>query len=625
MNIWKGCLLSLLALGLIASPGAPVWAAEEKADAQVVVPVFTLDGPIVETPMAEDILFAPQGATALKDLLARLKKAREDKNVKAVVLLLDDFDVALSPWANMAQTEELRGELDQIRKAGKDVLAHVDGCSTRTYALLSGCTQVSIVPTGLVMLPGFYVESPYLRGLLDLIGVQPDFMTCGDFKSAAEIFMRKGPSPEAEKMRDWLLDSSFENYVSLVAAGRNVKPEKVHEWVNAAIYTAEKAQKAGIVDKVQHRQDFEADLKKKYGDNVKFDKRYGKTKKGADVDLSSPLGVFKFWSDLLQGSKTKDSTKDAIAIVYVDGPIVQGDEQPSLFGGGETAYSTKIRKALDKAAEDKSVKAVVLRVDSPGGSAIASEIILNASKRVAAKKPLVVSMGNVAASGGYYVACGSETIYADPTTITGSIGVVSGKLATKEMWGKIGISWSAEKRGENAGILTSNDKFTDKERKQMQAMMNEIYGVFKQHVVDARGKRLAKPIDDIAGGRVYTGKQAMELGLVDKMGGLQDAIAFVAEKAEVKDYDIRVMPQPKGFLEQLMEEMTDGKDKDKQLDARASLAIGKPEFSILDLAMPHLKGLDGNRLQAVLAALRRLDLHQREQVLLMTPEISVRN
>ena len=228
------------------------------------------------------------------------------------------------------------------------------------------------------------------------------------------------------------------------------------------MYSAERAKEAGIIDDVQFRQDFVAGLKAKYGDDVVFDKKYGK-KKSMDIDLSSPFGVLKFYGDLLTGPKKKPVSESSVAIVYVEGPIMPGASDPSGFplSMGGIAYSTPIAKALDEAAADDKIKAVVLRVDSPGGSAVASEIILNATKRVAAKKPLVVSMGNVAGSGGYYVACGTKTIFADTSTITGSIGVVAGKLATGKMWEKVGINWTPIRRGANAGMLDSGDVFTN--------------------------------------------------------------------------------------------------------------------------------------------------------------------
>src|SRR5581483_9881170 len=285
-----------------------------------------------------------------------------------------------------------------------------------------------------------------------------------------------------------------------------------------------------------------------------FEKSYGK-KKAPQLDLSSPFGMFKMWGDILGESMKKKSTKSAVGIVYVQGPITLGGSDPSPFSSA-TATSSAVRKALDEAANDDKVKAVVLRVDSPGGSAVASEIILDATRRVKAKKPFVVSMGDVAGSGGYYVACASDTIFADDSTITGSIGVVAGKFATTDMWHKVGVTFKSYKRGQNAGILSSDAPFTKEEREKMQAWMDNIYGVFKGHVVAIRGSKLKKPIDELAGGRVYTGRQALDLGLVDKIGTLDDAIKYVAEQAKLTDYETRVVPEPKNFIEQIMEELT---------------------------------------------------------------------
>ena len=279
------------------------------------------------------------------------------------------------------------------------------------------------------------------------------------------------------------------------------------------------------------------------------------------------------------------------------------------------AASSSIRKALDAAAADDSIKAVVLRVDSPGGSALASEIILDATRRVKAKKPFTVSMGNVAGSGGYYVACGADTIFADDATITGSIGVVGGKLATGGLYERLGVTFKSYRRGQNAGMLASGDVFSPGERLKMRSWMDEIYEVFKGHVTAIRGNRLKKPIDDLAGGRVYTGKQALELGLVDCLGTLQDAVKHVAALAKLTDYDVRVVPKPKSFLEQLMEDGADN-DSRKGLDV-----VHKP--TLLELAQPFLRSLDPTRAELVRIALGRLELLNREGVILMMPELSL--
>jgi protease-4 len=604
------------AFGLQAqSPGKDEKKKDDKK-AEAVKPrlaVFRLRSTVSEE-TADDLFDLGEPAVSLKELVARLKKAKDDAAVKAVVLLHEEGTIG------SAQTEELRQVMAQIRDAGKEIYTHADSISMREYVLLSGASRISVVPTGDLWVTGLYGESPYLRGLLDLLGVKPDFLTCGKYKSAAEIFMRHEPSREAEEMQNWLLDGIFETYVKLIAKGRKVDEARVRSWIDSGPYTGEKAKTAGIIDAVEHRQDFEEMLKKKFGKDIVFDKKYG-AKKQPTLDFSSPLAVFKLWGDMLNESQKKKSNKDAVAIVYVNGAIELGDGKFSLLGGGQGAFSTPIRKALDEAAADNSVKAVVLRVDSPGGSAVASEIILNATKRVKTKKPFVVSMGDVAGSGGYYVSCGADTIFADESTITGSIGVVSGKLVTNGMWSKVGISFKGYKRGENAAMLSSSEVFSKEERQRMQAYMDEIYGVFKGHVMAIRGKKLAKPIDDLAGGRVYTGGQALKLGLVDKIGTLQDAIEYIVAEAKLKDYDIRVVPEKKNFLEKLIEESSGGKDEPHKLGLAARRVAGGEQINLVELALPYLKGFDPERVRLVKAALHRLQLIQKEGAVLMMPEM----
>jgi protease-4 len=614
LTLWATGLL--LVLGGAAAQGADK--DEKKAEAtKATIPVFRLKGAISEAPADETVFFASNRAVSLKDLVARMEKAAKDESVKAVVILQEGGS------AGAAQKEELRQVMAKLRAAGKDVYTHADSLSMGEYVLLSGASRISVVPTGDLWITGLYAELPYLRGLLDKLGVRPDFLTCGKYKSAAEIFLREGPSAQAEEMENWLLDGLYGTYVKLIAQGRGVGSAKVREWINNGPYSAEKAKAAGLIDAVEYRQQFESMLKSKYGKDVVFDHKYGK-KKPPTIDFSSPFAMFKIMGELMGESQKSKSSKNAIGIVYVDGAIVLGGSQDSPFAGS-MAQSSEIRKALDEAARDKSIKAVVLRVDSPGGSAVASEIILAATKRVKAKKPFVVSMGDVAASGGYYVSCGSDVIFADDSTITGSIGVVGGKFATNPMWKKIGITFKDFKRGDNAGLLSSAEVFSTAEREKMQTWMDDIYGVFKGHVTAIRGDRLKKPIDDLAGGRVYTGKQALEFGLVDKIGTLQDAIHYVAEQAKLTDYDIRVVPKPKNFIERLVEELSGEKDEHEGLELAARAPLAAHQASVIDLALPYLQHLDPQRVQCVKMALQRLQLIQQEGAVLMMPEILFRN
>jgi protease-4 len=579
-----------------------------KVKAPGIVAVFRLDGPLTEVPADESLAMFGAPGTSLKDLGARLTKAAEDPAVKAVVLLPD------SAMLGMGQVEELRAAVSLIRGHGKEVYVHADSLLTGQYVLACGASRIAVVPTGLVLVPGLDGSSLHIRGLLDKIGVKPDFLTEGAYKSAAELFMREQPSPEADEMMNWLFDSWYISLKDLIAQGRSADAGKVQGWVDTGVFTAEQAKDAGLIDAVEQRADFEAMLKQRYGSDVIFAKKYGRQNQ-LDVDFSSPFAFFKIWGELLHGRDKEKAAKPAVGIVYVSGPIMDGKGTASPFQKSQIAFSTEVREALEKAAADDSIKAVVLRIDSPGGSSTASEIILDATKRVKAKKPLVVSMGDVAGSGGYYVACAADTVFADATTLTGSIGVVAGKLATTEMWGKVGVTFKEYKRGSNAGIFSTEAVFTDSERAQMRSFMDEVYGVFKKHVTDIRGNRLKKPIDELAGGRVYTGKQALELGLVDKIGTMSDAVAFAADQAKIKDYDTRVVPEPKNILEQLMEQSAGGKDE------AGHVGIAADGDSLFKLVAPYLRDLDPRRTAAVASALCQLEILQREGVVLSMPEI----
>ena len=226
--------------------------AKEKEAAKPVVAVFSLDRPVTEAPMGDDILFGTVGAEPLKDLVARLKKARDDEAVKTVVILVGNAQLGYG------QIEEVRRVLDQVKSAGKEIHVHADALSMRDYVLVSGASKISVVPTGMVLITGIRAEEPYVRGLLDLIGVKPDFLTCGAYKSAAEMFMRKGPSGQSEEMTNWLLDSMYETALRQIAEGRGVAAEEAGQWIDGGIYTAEKAKEAGIVDAVEFRRQFVA-------------------------------------------------------------------------------------------------------------------------------------------------------------------------------------------------------------------------------------------------------------------------------------------------------------------------------------------------------------------------------
>jgi protease-4 len=589
--------------------------------APAVIAVFKLDGVVLESPQAPDLFSLGQPQVSLLDLVRRIRAAGTDDAVKAIVILAEG--ARMGP----AQIEEISQAISYARAKHKDVYVRADSMMTGQYMLASSATRISMVPNGDLMMLGLHMEQPYIRGLLDKIGVKPDFIHMGAYKSASELFMRDGPSPEADAMHNWLMDSLYKSIVDDIAQGRKVPADKVKSWIDQGLYTSEQAKTDGLIDAVEQRDALDQVLKKKYGENLTYDRRYGEPKR-PQIDLSNPFALFKVIGEIMGGQKKSAAPgKPAVGIVYVDGMIVPGSKRPSLFGSSGVAYSDEIAKALKQAGDDGSIKAVVLRVDSPGGSATASEIILDACKRLKAKKPLVVSMGDVAGSGGYYVSLGTDTIFADSTTITASIGVVGGKIATTDMWKKIGITFKSYDRGKSADLLSSDNVWTDPQRQKVTAWMQSVYDAFKQHVMDARGQKLKKPLDDIAGGRVYTGKQALDLGLVDKIGTLQDAIDFAADRANLtREWDVRVVPQPQSPLEELIRQSS---GEEENQDQHSLLGSDRPQLGsgstpdLLSLAAPYLQHVDPERARAVRSVLMQLQLLGREGVIMAMPENAV--
>ena len=577
------------------------------------VAVFGLGGAVSEGPGGGDLssLLSGTAPESLRSLVSRMDRAGRDKQVAAVALLYN------GPVVGSAQLEELVSAVDRLRETGKPVYLLAESMGTGGYVLASHCSHLSVVPGGELALVGLATESPYIRGLLDWLGVEPDFLTCGDFKSAGEMYMREGPSRNAAAMGDRLLDSQYRTYVDLIASGRNVDRKQVRHWIDQGPYTASRARAAGLIDAVEHRREFYDRMRRAHGQTSRLLTRYGLPPR-QQVDLSSPLGLIQFYSKLLQGPGRVVNRGDTIAMVYLEGTIV-GGSMPISPTGGAAASSETLRKTLAVVERDKAIKAVVLRIDSPGGSALASEVILDAIRKVQANKPVIVSMGNVAASGGYYVASYADEILAQPTTLTGSIGVVGGKFATTGLWDKLGIKWASRSRGANATLNGTARVFTDDQRDRVQEQMDEIYGTFKRHVVDGRGKKLKKPIEQIAGGRVYTGRQALELGLVDRMGGQVDAIAAAAKRAGIRKYTIREYPESQGLFDSLMG--TRQSDRSGPLVGRRR---GRREgVRLLDRVVPLLGTLEPQRAEAIRRIVGHLERLQHERVFLLAPEIRI--
>jgi len=606
VRLVSGILGLLLFVSVGLCPAAqPTGAAEAKL---AVVAHFHLAGMLTESPMVDPFGLMAGQITSLHDLVDVMDQAATDDQVKAVVLTFGDMALGLG------QLEELRAAVGQFRAAGKKVYVHTGSMGTFVYALLSAGDYLSVEPQSMLWLTGIYGESLYVKDLLDKIGVQGDFMHMGDYKSAAEMLTRSGPSAAAEENVNWLLDGYYESLVRMIAGSRDLTPRQVRDLIDHGPYMAEQALASGLIDAIQTRDAFLAQVRKEMDRPVSFDNRYGREDKPA-VNLASPLAFFSLLAEMM--NPPKKAQKDAVAIVYVEGAIMPGYGQASPFGSAGGAFSGDIRKALETAASDKTVKAVVLRIDSPGGSAEASETILNATRQVRARKPFIVSMGDTAASGGYYVACAADTIFADEITVTASIGVVGGKLVTADLWDRLGVNWVGYKRGANADIFNSDRPFDGPQRDAIERYMQTVYDVFKGHVTDSRGDKLTKPLDEIAGGRVYTGKQALDLGLVDRIGGLEQAVEYAAAKASLDDYEVRVIPEPQDFITMLLDEYSGQGERASDISVgAASLLAEHPTLAgLVDL----LQKTEPQRARALLAALQRVELIRTEGVVLMMP------
>lgn len=481
----------------------------------------------------------------LRELIERLDAAAKDEKIGGVVLRLRE------PTIGLAKADEVRAAIARVRQAGKKVYADVHSAvSLRDYLVAAACDQIVMPESGSLMITGVEAEVIFFKGLFDKLGIAADFIQIGDFKGAAEPFTRNSMSPEFRQQYEAVIDDYYRHIVETIAQDRKLAVDEVKRLIDVGLFTAEAAREAKLVDRLAYEDQWSDELKKDFGaDEIAWDRSYGKKQDGGD--LTGMAGMMKFMEMLTGGdSRARTSKNDKIAVVYIVGPIMTGESAMS-FLGGETVGSDTIVRALRQAEGDAKVKGIVLRVDSPGGSALASDLIWR--EVVQSKKPLVVSMGEVAASGGYYVSMGADKILVEPGTLTGSIGVVSGKLALGGLFEKIGVNTETISRGKNARTFSMTEKFTDEQRETVKHLMLGVYEQFTSKAALGRHMELEK-LKSLAGGKLYSGRMAVANGLADKLGTLDDAVAEVKGMANVKDdqkIDLLILPKPKSIFEQL--------------------------------------------------------------------------
>jgi protease-4 len=419
-----------------------------------------------------------------------------------------------------------------------------------SYAIAAACHDVSMPPAATLELAGVRAEMMFFKGMLDRLGVEAEILQVGEFKGAGEPFTRTSMSPSLRKQYEFFVGDLFEQLVERVAADRGLEADRVREIVDRGVFVPEAAREAKLVDAVHYEDEAVAALAKKLGiEKPKLVRDYALRK--IDADFSGIGGLVKL-GELLSGSPSASPAGKGrrIAIVHVIGEIREGKSTDDLLMGGAVGSET-ICKAIRQAAADDKVVAIVLRIDSPGGSALASDLMWREAERT--KKPVVASLSDIAASGGYYLAVAADRIVAAPGTLTGSIGVVGGKVAIGGALEKVGVHTDVVSKGRNAGWLSMTDKFTDGEREVFLGTMKDVYRLFTSKV--AAGRKLdQEKVEALAAGRVYTGRQALDVGLVDRLGTLDDAIDEAKKLAGIaadEAVEPMLLPEPRGLFDDM--------------------------------------------------------------------------
>jgi len=451
--------------------------------------------------------------TELRHLANRLRELAKQTTLTGMILRVEDLSISLP------DVVELRAAMNEFRATGKQLRCHVESASNSTYLVLTACDMIGLAPLGDIAITGPSAMPIHVKGLLDKLGVQADFIHVGAYKGAAEPLTRDAPSREMEETLGAILDRRYDTMVDTIATARKIDPAAVKGLIDTALFPADQAKAAKLVDDVTTWEAFRDGVKAPW------------TKIEIEPDDNNQLAAMMKLARFLGAMPPERPTGDHVAVVYALGNIVDGDSD-GVIGARQEIASHTLVAALRALAADDAVKAVVLRIDSGGGSAQASELIWTALEDLRAKKPVVVSMSDVAASGGYYIAAGATKIFAHADTLTGSIGVVGGRVAPGPALAKLGVTTFPMGRGKHATMMSSLSPWTPEEKALMQRHMEAVYTTFVSRV--AQGRKLTPDkVQPLAQGRVWTGTKAKDLGLVDEIGGLDAAIAEARKLAKL--------------------------------------------------------------------------------------------
>ncbi|WP_316832005.1 signal peptide peptidase SppA [Pedobacter aquatilis] len=464
----------------------------------------------------------------LNDLLKSIKRAKNDDNIKCIYVNVS------SPNAGFATMREVRNALIDFKKSHKKILAYSEVYTQGAYYLASAADKVYLNPEGALEFKGFSSELTFFKGTLEKVGVEMQVIRVGNYKSAVEPYILDKMSDYNRKQVTAYVGGLYNTFLSDIAQSRSLEKDSLYSIAdNYKIREPKDALNFKMVDGLKYKDEILEELKA----------LSGKTKKQNITSVSV--------NDYAKNNNQTGSGKDKVAVIYANGEITGGEGSDSQIG------SERISRAIRKARLDDDIKAIVLRVNSPGGSALASDVIWREIVLTKKEKPVIASFGDVAASGGYYIGCAADSIFVQPNTITGSIGVF-GIIPNFQnlMTNKLGITFDGVKTGKYADIMATNRPMTEGERFIIQNELNRIYSGFVSRVADGR-KKSKSYIDSIGGGHVWIGTDAVQIGLADRIGSFNDAIKSAAQKARLKEYKVVEYPDVIDPLKSLLEESTD--------------------------------------------------------------------
>lgn len=536
----------------------------QSAAAAPMVGWLELSGELIEGQVPFAWMADADAGRTLSAVLDQLHTVETGDRYIGLVIYLDAADLRLT------QIHALGRAIRDVRAAGRTVLVFAESYAMSDYLLASYADRILLQHKGGVVLAGLSIEELYLTGLLDKIGIRADLEQIGKFKGANEELTRYEPSEPWNQNIASLLDDLYDQVITTVAQNRGVSREQVEQWLAGSwTMTDTDLVEAKLVDQRVGRDLIDA-TELAFGDDFLWDDEMGLVE--ATMRIDSPFAIF---SMMFKSGQTQ-TQRPTIAVIHADGPITSGE---SAIGAGlftdQTIGSRTLVRALGEVRDDENILGAVIQIDSPGGSALASDVIWQAVRKTTEEKPVYVSIGPMAASGGYYVAVAGDQVYVHPQSVVGSIGVVSGKFVLGNLYAKLGINVTQRDRGPLAGIYNSVNPFTIEQRRVVRAAMQNVYDQFVERVRMGRGSRLEN-IDAVAEGRLFTGRAAVDNGMADKVGTLEQAVADLAASLELDDgqYDVLHLP-PAMTLEEYLTELFEVRSRPIGLAAPAELELAR--------------------------------------------------